>query len=487
MLRPLCFALAALLTAPAWSHDARINHYSVTVDAGAKRIHIDADVWVDGNALALFNATPIAQYKNGQADLLENLAVRDMAGQAIAVKDKGEGEYDIIGERRVRLSYDVRMEHDKVDWPPGNEEVAYHTEEGLMVTGYTLFIVPGDKMPGATEVRFHLPAGWKANTPWRASGAAHTFTVGSRRELVSNALFLGTAHAETFTSGGVELTLVMGKRYWPQRALFMELIERQLKSYLVLFGAPPLAGRYLIVINQGDTGDGGAFSGSFSQYLKTDANAETRVIWGHVLAHELCHFWNGLSLVPAEDSMEWFKEGVTDYLTVTAMARNGVASRDFLLQYLENLPRGQVVARQLMGLKPTVREAVKDKHRNWLLVYGGGTLAALAMDVELRKASQGKTGLPDLVKALYGEFGKPGKTYTQADVVRIGKALTGADLGPVLEPIVGSTSTPKLEPLFGELGMHLEQFGMLEAYLLRASNGTETQHQRFIDIFGMKY
>ncbi|UUZ53238.1 hypothetical protein LP419_30745 [Massilia sp. H-1] len=80
-------------------------------------------------------------------------------------------------------------------------------------------------------------------------------------------------------------------------AVFKELIERQLASYRSLFGAAPLAKRYLIIINQNQSGDGGAFSASFSQFLRGHGDRATRPIWGRVVAHELLHFWNGVSLV----------------------------------------------------------------------------------------------------------------------------------------------------------------------------------------------
>lgn len=318
----LAFLLHASLAAAA-PYDGAPNRYKVVFNADASRAHVEADVWIEGNELALFGVAPTAQFKNGQADFLQNIAVRDSAGQLLALADKGEGEYLIDGDRRIALSYDVRLDHGSFKWPAGAEEVAYRTDEGWMATGNTLFLVPGVKMNGATEVAFHLPAGWPAHTPWRAAGAPLTFSVPTRRELVNNALFFGNARAESFKAGGIELSLVMGKRYWPQRAVFKELIERQLASYQALFGKPPLAERYLIVINQDDSGDGGAFAGSFSQFLRGRGERATRPIWGRVVAHELLHFWNGVSMQPADDRQEWFKEGVTDYLTVMTMARNG--------------------------------------------------------------------------------------------------------------------------------------------------------------------
>ena len=485
MSKHLCATFALLLaTFSAHAYDGGGNRYTVRIDAGASRAQVEADVWVEGGELALFGVDPTAQLKNGQAEFLEKIVVRGADGQQLALTDKGEGEYTIPGDRRVKLSYEVRLEHGKHKWPGGAEEVSYRTEEGVMATGNALFLVPGVKMHGPTQVTFALPAGWKANTPWRSAGAPNSFTAETRRELVNNALFLGTARAETFKAGGIALTLVMGKRYWPQRKVFMELIERQLASYLGMFGKAPGADRYLVVINQDESGDGGAFAGSFSQFLRGDGDPATRPIWGRVVAHELLHFWNGVSMAPADDRQEWFKEGVTDYLTVSSMARNGLVDRDYLKQWLENLARGQMVARMDMGLTPTVQEAAKDKHKNWLLVYGGGSVAALAIDVELRRASGGRHGLPDVMKAMYAEFGLPGKRYAFEDLVRVAKQVSGQDIGPLLARTVQSGAMPDQRATFAAIGLQLEQYPLLETFVLPAPQASAAERARFRQIFG---
>lgn len=481
-------ALVALMAGQAaWAAwDQQPNHYHVTISNDGKRAHVKADVYVQGNELALFGVDVLPTLKNGQGDFLENIQVRDMAGKPVALKDKGEAEYELEeGDRRLALTYEVRLDHAKYHWPGGVEEVLYHTDEGIMAVGNSLFLVPGVAMPGKTEVSFTLPPGWKAQTPWLAGSKPGNFVAETRRELVSNAMFLGTAHSERFMAGGVELTLVMGKRYWPQKALFIDLMRRQLAAYQTLFGGPPRTNRYLVVINDGAVSDGGAFAGSFSQIITGDADISSRVIWGRIVAHELLHFWNGHTLVPAEPQDEWFKEGVTDYLTLVTLVRNKVMDRKFLISNLENLPRGQGVARNLMGLKGTVRDAVKDKHNSWLLVYGGGTIAGLAMDVELRKATGGKVGMPQLMQSLFAEFGQSGKRYTQADIVRHGRQLAGIDLQPTLERIVNSTTLIDMEPLLRDIGLRLHQFGMLETYLLPDPKATPAARKRFADIFGM--
>ncbi len=486
-MKNLALAAALLLsaaTAAAAPYDGAPNRYTVAINADASRAHVEADVWVEGNELALFGVDPTPQLKHGQAAFLEKISVRDASGQPIALTDKGEGEYLIAGERRVTLSYDVRLEHGNYSWPAGAEEVSYRTSEGLMATGNALFLVPGVKMHGPTEISFVLPPHWQAHTPWRAGAAPNTFVAQTRRELVNNALFFGTARAERVKAGGIELTLVMGKQYWPQRAVFMELIERQLVSYQALFGKGPLAERYLIVINQDPSGDGGAFAGSFSQFLRGQGDRATRPIWGRVVAHELLLFWNGVSMAPVNDQQEWFKEGVTDYLTVMTMARNGLVDRKYLIQWLENLARGQMVARMGLGLKGTVQDAAKDKHKNWLLVYGGGSVAALAMDVELRQATGGKSGLPELMKALYAQYGAPGKAYTFDNIIRVAKEVSGHDVAPLLKRIVQSETMPDQRPTFAALGFQLEQYPLLETFLLPDPQATPAARARFTQIFG---
>jgi predicted metalloprotease with PDZ domain len=488
-MKVLLVALSLLLhpaLACAATYDGAANRYTVVFNADASRAHVEADIWVEGEELALFGVSPTPQFKNGQADFLEHLAARDVAGGPLALTDKGEGEYTVAGDRRIRLSYDVRLDHGRHAWPGGAEEVAYRTDEGVMATGNTLFLVPGVKMHGPTEVRFQMPPGWQAHTPWRAGSAAHSFVAATRRELVSNALFFGTARAEHFSAGGIQLSLLMGKQYWPQRAVFRELIERQLASYLAMFGKPPLAERYLVIINQDNSGDGGAFAGSFSQFLRGHGDRATRPIWGRVVAHELLHFWNGVSMVPNSDKQEWFKEGVTDYLTVMTMARNGLVDRAYLMQFLENLARGQMVARLGMGLKGTVQDAAADKHRNWLLVYGGGSVAALAVDVELRQASGGKTGLPDVMRAMYAQFGAAGKSYTLDDIVRVAREVSGHDLAPLLARTVQSSTMPDQRPTFAAIGLQLEQYPMLETFLLPDPAATDAERTRFQHIFGMR-
>lgn len=470
------------LVAADW--DGQPNRYHVRIDAQAARAEVNADLWQQSDLLSMFNVVPVPGLANGQVSLIDDLRVTDAKGGALALKDLGAGDFGIAGGQRIHMRYTVKLEHDRYPWPAGMEEIAYHTSEGLMVVGATLFFADGDApVQAPIEVDFDLPRGWQAQTPWTQVGGEGRFQVASRRELLSNALFLGTAQTQRIDAGGVELTLVLGQRYRKSAPLFAELLRTQLASYAELFGGKPLSRRYLIIINENASGDGGAFASSFSQFIQGDADERNRVIWGYVMAHELLHFWNGLSLVPADFHEEWFKEGVTDYLTIVTLARNGWLDGALLSKRLENVPRRYLIARMAQGLQMSVRDAGKDKQPNRQLVYGGGSLAALALDVALRERSADRVGLPEFLRALYAEFGKPGKTYALADLERIARNLTGSDFSGFFADTVGSTSYFDIRPSYAALGLRMNSF-VEEMFISAEPDASPAQRARFQAIFG---
>ena len=482
----LGFALSlASAPASAASYDGQTNHYTLSISDDAKLATVEANLWLTGDYLSMFSVQGLPNLKNGQADLIENLQVVDAQGKKLKYKNEGEGEWKTDGDQRIRISYQVKLQHDQYQWPAGIEEVLYHTDEGLMATGYSLLLASGEKMEGPIEVTVKLPTGWHARTPWQRIGDSNRFAVENRRELLNNALFFGTAATETIQAGGIDLTLVLGKRFVSAKPLFTELLSKQLHSYQQLFGADPQSKRYLVIVNEG-LDDGGAFSNSFSQLIGEDATETNRVIWGYIMAHELLHFWNGLSMVPADTREEWLKEGFTDYLTTMTMARNGIDSQEQLFRRLENIPRRYLFARYAHSPDMTVRGAGEEKQKHRQLVYGGGAITALALDIELRKASNDKVTLEALMRSLFSEFNQPNKRYELADVIRHIKTLTGKDMTAFFAHAVESKERFDFKPYYSEFGLDIDHFFYDEVYVRPEQRASEQQKARFQTSFGKR-
>ncbi len=468
---------------PRAEYDGLPNQYLVTIDDAGGRAEVEASIWVDSNYLSMFGVQPIEGLPNGHADLVEDLEVKNAAGDRLSPRSLGLGDYEVRPGQRLQLRYSVRLDHDAHHWPVGKEEVAYRTEDGWLFNLSTLLFADGGPAAlGEMQIRFELPEGWQAHTPWEPAEGTHAFQMATRRELLNNVAFFGRAHVETIEAGGVQIALVLGRRYRDAVPQFRDLLDRQAGTYAELFAGQPLARRYLVVVNEGEIGDGGAFSNSFSQLIVGDADDAGRVVWGHTMAHELLHFWNGLSLVPADDQEEWFKEGVTDYLTIATLAQNGFYDEALVLKRFELHQQRQVLARMLQRLDMSVREAGRNKQPNRLLVYGGGAITALAIDAELRSRSQDRHSLADLVALLYTEFGRAGARYSLDDIRRLAQEGLGVDLSPVLQQTVESTGLIDPHPALAAFGLRMHSFAE-EIYLSRDPGASGAAQARFAAAF----
>ncbi|QGX39316.1 hypothetical protein E2H98_06450 [Permianibacter aggregans] len=473
------FILAMLTSAFAQAQSPQFQ-----VEVSADSVHVEAQYTVHGKTLALFNVQQTEQLPNGQAGFIRNLVVKDADGKPVKFKATEDGDWNLArGNQTVTVSYDVVAEHGNYRWPAGEEEVAYRTNDGLFFTGYALFIVPAEKMDTDISVKFSLPTGWQASTPWRATGD-NQFQVYNRRELLVNAMFFGDAHREVLKEGDYELELVLGKNYANSSKLFTEVLRPMLKHSTELFGSAPKRNRYLIIVNEGASGDGGAFEGSFSQLINGPATENNRVVWGYVMAHELFHFWNGVGLAPAAETEEWFKEGVTDYMTSLLLYRHGVFNEQWFHKRLETMYTRYMIGKFYQRANVSLQEAGLDKQNQRALVYGGGALVAIALEAEMRKASNGEAGVAELLRAMYQELALQNKPYTLEDIRRLSKQISGYDPAPLFaEHVSGKGYLSLTEPL-KQLGLSLAAFAE-EATVTRDAAADELASKIHQKTFGL--
>ncbi len=483
----LCFAVLsfASIAVDARAASEAPNRFVVTIPSDRATIHVEASYALAGDTVSMFGVAGTPELPDGQASFVRNLTIRDSSGAAVEATPLGDGDWRLgVHDQRISLSYDIAVEHERYDWPAGIEEVLYRTDEGIFFTASALLIVPGDRMEGDSEIELRIPAGWRASTPWTSVGP-NRYLAKSRRELVTNCCIVGTHREEVVRVEGFELRLALGRRYASSAALFRRTLEPMLAAYRQVYGAAPLATTYLIVINEGASGDGGAFTTSYSQFIDGDANEANRVVWGYVMAHELCHFWNGLTLVPAGPEGEWFKEGFTDYVTIACLARTGQIDESLLLRRIENVARRYLIARRFQGSTVSLAEAGREKQRNRSLVYGGGSLVALALDVEIRKATSNRKGLDDLMRLMFERYGKTRTPYTVDDVLRAANDVSGSRHDELFAKYVTGTEYLRPEPYLAEAGLRLDSF-VEEMYLSRSADATPKARDYFRSMFGRR-
>ncbi|WP_375757901.1 hypothetical protein [Corallococcus exercitus] len=160
-----------------------------------------------------------------------------------------------------------------------------------------------------------------------------------------------------------------------------------------------------------------------------------------VAVHELLHLTHP-TLMPRE---AWLTEGLATYYTELARARSGRQTSQQAWQELANgFARGQAAARS----RPM--KAVIAEEGNFMGIYWTGALFALHLDVELRRATQGRGRLEDVLELLATR----GPTAT---LESFGAAVDTVAGQPLFDALL-ARHLPK--PAFAELPPLLEALGV---------------------------
>nr|WP_315225069.1 hypothetical protein [uncultured Flavobacterium sp.] len=146
----------------------------------------------------------------------------------------------------------------------------------------------------------------------------------------------------------------------------------------------------------------------------------------YVTAHETSHSWIGIKMMLGNDSFDnqWFGEGFNDYITIINLANSKVYGKDDFLYYLNE-----------ETLKPHYESKIKGVHNDsiaakyWtdyanygVLPYKRGCIYAFYLDNQIRRTSNGKFTLRNMLLDLY-EFRKEKKQdeeLTVDDFINVG-------------------------------------------------------------------
>ena len=388
---------------------------------------------------------------DGYGRYLRDLTATDADGEKIPITEIGKTQWMVEVQSRspVTLRYKVLLNHDERDWPFGRGEAPYVQEDCIFCPGYALFIV-GE----VDDIQLHVdvPDAWHVSTPWNPVGSErHRFTITDQDDLMYAYLVLGT-HSERVTeSEGAEIVITLGGHFKTSMDEVQRTVESLLNTYSEIFGGTP-SERMLFVANPCDIYGGGGVSGhSISVLMDGALNADNRQSWTPLVAHEICHIWNGRAINFSEQEY-WFSEGFTEYCSKTSCARLGIISEDDFLRDLEH--KCKLYMSQQGDL--SIREAGENKSANRHLVYEGGSLIAAALDLQIRKSTENRSSLDDVMKRMYRDFGLTENRYTMADVIRIVNQITGEDFKPFFKKYVSGTERLPLAEYFTNAGIDVE-------------------------------
>ncbi len=97
-----------------------------------------------------------------------------------------------------------------------------------------------------------------------------------------------------------------------------------------------------------------------------------------------------------------------------------------------------------------------EKAKYYDLIYSGGFLVALALDIELRARTGLMRGLPDMLRAMYAKFGGEGDArYTAHDIALVASETCACDLQQFFTAYVFGANVLPVQQFTHQLGIML--------------------------------
>ena len=404
---------------------------------------------------------------DGWATFVSNLRITDHSGTPVSFEQAGEGGWgawnvDAEDGTALRLQYDVEFSQDEYDWNAagGQDSRPSITNGSLFLVTKALFIY--SPATESAEVEIVVPDDWTISSPWPATaGESNKYSVDSWISLVNNALVVGEHVQRTLSDGDMTIVLALDSHLAESLDIFVNTFRKQLGAYRKLFGGTPDS-IYLVTIRLADEDDGESFENSFNQVILPGRLDKRVIVWANTMGHELFHYWNGNHVLVGKDksAVEWFGEGFTEYYASLTLFRTGLISQDLWYRKLETYLARHIITTRLWPVETlSLVDAGKEKHKNWLRIYGSGATMALIFNIEIRSVTGGTRGLDDVMRGLAERFGEPGARFEVSDILSAINDVSGKDFAAFFDAhITGSDGQLNIAKTLMKAGIRTEQF-----------------------------
>jgi len=443
--------------------DSHLVEVDLLLPARGPTLTVEMAAWCPGSYL-------IRDYARHLRDLVAEDA---SSGRALDIEQISKREWTIATGTadQVRIRYRVY-----------GHELTVRTNHidrtHAFLHGPAVFLFPDAGRDWPCEVEVVAPVGWPIETALAGEGGH--YRASDVDELLDSPLHLGAVELRSFHAGGRPIRLAVWGDEERGGPFGLDDLVRDLTkvidSHAARLGDLP-CDRYSFILMLSPGAYGGLEHRSSSANLNTPfafAQAKTYQELVELLSHELFHAWNGKRLHPAAfDRFDygrenytrclWVIEGLTSYYDRLAVRRAGVMTAgQYLGKLLEDWGR-------LCAVPGRFRHSLEDASLNaWQKLYKPdesnvnttvsyylkGSLVMAALDLELRRKSEGEIDLDRVLVHMWREFGARGRGYPE-DVRAIFEEATGLELGDFFARSISGREDPDLVDLLAAFGLDL--------------------------------
>lgn len=427
-------------------------------------VHVAMPTWCPGSYL-------IRDY----ARFVRDLAVIGQDGVPRHCKktDKTTWCIETLGARELVVRYSV-YGHDLT--VRTNHIDASH----VFLHGPATFLYPTHMRDARVEVELTAPDGWTVTTAmlWEPA-KPFKMTAADVDELFDHPIHVGPTRTHT-----VPARVPVKLAIWGERAPGGTFDEERLVTdlgaivddHIARFGEAPFP-HYTFLLMLSHDAYGGLEHRASSVNLYNPHFAATRKSYEgmlELLSHELFHAWNGKRIAPkpllefdysreAYTPCLWVMEGLTSHYDRFALrTSNRITAKSFLDKVLDDWARLQATpGRSRQSLEESSFDAwiklYKPDESNLnttVSYYLKGGLAMVALDLQIRRRTEGARSLDDVLRALWNRYGARGQPHPD-DLQPIFEEATGLALGDVFERQIRGTDDPDLPGELAHVGLEL--------------------------------
>ncbi len=136
--------------------------------------------------------------------------------------------------------------------------------------------------------------------------------------------------------------------------------------------------------------------------------------------------------------------------------------------------------------KTSLRKAGNNKAKNYDLIYSGGLITALALDIEIRKATKNQKGLIDLLRVMYRDFALKNKKYAVENISRIVEQISNQEFSIFFADYVEGIKIIPFEKYVDLLGLSLRT-NQNKTILEKKAKANSFEKTTFSKVIGFSY
>jgi predicted metalloprotease with PDZ domain len=398
----------------------------------------------------------------------------DGAPRTATKRDKSTWVVDVHGARELRVHYAV-YGHDL------SVRTNHIDAEHAFLHGPATFLYPPHLREAPVELELAIPDGWTLTTAmaWQPA-APHRLTATGIDELYDHPIHVGHAVRTLAVPASLPVKLAI----WGERASGGTFDEARLAAdlgavvddHIARFAAAPFP-HYTFLVMLAHDAYGGLEHRASSVNLYHPYFAASRKHYEgllELLSHELFHAWNGKRIAPApllqpDHAREvytpclWLMEGLTSHYDRYALRTSGrITAKSFLDKVLDDWARLMATpGRRRHSLEAASFDAwiklYKPDESNLnttVSYYLKGGLAMLALDLQIRRRTEGARSLDDVLRLLWQRHGATATPHPD-QLQPVFEEATGLSLADVFERQVRGTGDPELAEELRHVGLEL--------------------------------